>query len=246
MKQYPQWNGLLGADTNIDIKDVDSSDQLKIKFVGGEGTVIGGGMTVSGYGQNLGGDPSTYSEYVATEFENVTFAGPSTLLDLNAGATHVTFTNCTFAGGSYIVVGGARFDTVHDIRFIGCTFEDAGVISGYWSSMQMENCNGTMGGGGFINIQGGTETTVKNCNISCSAGSLKYVIRTNSAAKLHFENSTIEVTGASELLYLRGGDTEISFDGCTLRYQADDLVRDGSNAGAKVWIDGQQVYPTAP
>ena len=253
VKQYPTWNGqLAGANppTNIDYQNLDENDQLKVKFVGGEGTVIKGTVNVNGFGHNIGPD-AELSQYVSTEFENITFDASDAQylvtpqINLKAAATNVYFRNCTFKGGKHLLAGGVRHDTVFNINFIGCTFDNSPCISGYWTTLNIENCNGQVGPYGFLNLQSGGNITIKNSNVTCSAGSASdaYIIRTNTQAVIEAVDSSIAVTGGAPLLTLRqNGPKTITFNGCTLQYQTLVTHTNGSTPDTTtITIDGEQV-----
>ena len=249
VKQLPEWDG---SEVISNVDTINGMDQLHVKFVGGDETIIKGIVTVNGYNWASGvlGDSLTG---MSTEFENIIFdAGDQSgsekkNINLQAAASNVTFRNCTFRDGQYIVCGGARHNAVHNINFIGCEFEESGVISGYYTNLKVVNCKGDMGTNGFINIQGAGNVLIKNSAITCQATSLKYVIRTNSGANIQAVDSTINAGDNSlmaPLITLRGSGNQLTFDDCDLTYY--ELVNDEKASGENsIIINGEQAYPAA-
>lgn len=224
--QYPRWNGFAGAGNSQNNMPVLAADEayVNITVIGNSNTVFTGNVYINGFGNsNAGFDAS----HAYTTFKGVTFDGAnsadetkpedSVVVYVLAAATDVTFEDCTFKNATHVTVGGGNPNSVRNVAFKGCTFDNGGCISGdVKNSLIVTDCV-VNNEGGFINLQNTTTISVKNTDVTCG----KYFLRTNgSAIKMTVRNGAIAVNefeGERNLVNFRGAGHSATFIGCEIQ-----------------------------
>ena len=239
VKQYPGYNGsYLGVNS--------STDYIDLTLVAQEGAVFTGHVTVVGNGG--GGGYAT--NHIGTTFKNITFDATDSYVNagfrrnvyLHSGTDNVIFDNCTFKNAEYINVGDSGQGSVFNTSFVDCTFDNGGLISGYWpgssqSTLTLDNCKGDMGDKGIVNGQKAGYVYVKDSNLVAG----EYGFRTNASLNITVEDSTIAIRDNAPLVFFRGAGSSATFTNCNLTYATPVAYKNATPDNTSLVIDGETV-----
>lgn len=245
INQYPQWNGVVGAGSTANnyATGVKNAPYTNIAFVGQDGAVFTGNVTVNGFG-NAGAGFGTAT--ATTTFQNIVFDAAnsadneeySVVMYVKAAANDVNFIKCTFKNATHVTLGGSAADGVGEVNFDRCLFEDGGCLSGYVETLNVSNSTVKAAKNGFINKSKAGKVTIENCNIVTG----RYFVRTsNSGIEITVSNSDItvyEAEGTKHLVYFRGSNESASFDNCTI---ASGWTAEGVDGNSVLNIDGEEM-----
>ncbi len=246
VKQYPGYNA---GGAYVDVNS--TTDYIDLTMDAKDGVLFTGHLTVIGNGN--GGGYAT--NHIGTTFNNFTFDAANSYVSettrrnvlLKYGTDNVIFDGCTFKNATHINVGESGTGSVFNTAFVNCTFDNGGVISGYWpgssqSTLTLDNCNGDMGNKGIVNAQkAGYISVVKS---TLKAG--EYGFRTNSGMNISVEDSSITIRDKAPLVFFRGTASSATFTNCDLSYATPVAYLNGANSNnTSMTIDGAEVVVTS-
>ncbi|MBR7152335.1 MAG: SipW-dependent-type signal peptide-containing protein [Candidatus Methanomethylophilaceae archaeon] len=241
--QYPEWNGVVGAGgSDNNMSDLaEDEDCTKLTFVGVEGVVMTGELTINGFGNGENGFGKAVNAY--TKFIGIDFKGDDSrtyIINVTNASSEVFFEDCSFTEGNFVNLGNSNHGKTGFTHFDACVIEAC--LSGCFAGLEVKNSEVTIGAEaeGFANAQTASTIFILDCEISVQhdegdADKDKYVFRTNSQVTITVTGGSIETNG--HLQVVRGSNVTITYDGCNL--ECDSLYYEvGSPDNVTVTIDG--------
>lgn len=246
IKQYP---GYTAGGAYVDVNS--TTDYIDLTMDAKDGVLFTGHLTVIGNGN--GGGYAT--NHIGTTFNNFTFNATNSYVSettrrnvlLKYGTDNVTFDGCAFKNATHINVGESGTSSVFNTAFVNCTFDNGGVISGYWpgssqSALTLDNCNGDMGNKGIVNSQKAGYISIVNSTLEAGG----YGFRTNSGMNISVEDSSITIRDKAPLVFFRGTASSATFTNCDLSYATPVAYLNGANSNnTSMTIDGAEVVVTS-